>query len=194
MSSLIIVFDTETTGMVDWKNPSEAGHQPHIVEIAAILHNAEGAVIDSYKAIVRPNGWTSTEEALAKHGITHEFAMDVGIPETEALEGFLALHSRAGIRAAHNATFDDRIIRIAMSRYMGKEQADAFKEASQKFCTCYESRAACDLPKKKLPTLAEAYKHFFNEDLVEAHRAMPDAQACARIYFALQGLTLPAAA
>ncbi|WJN61324.1 3'-5' exonuclease [Pseudomonas sp. SO81] len=192
MSQLIAVFDTETTGMVDWKNPSEAGHQPHIVEIAAILHNAEGAVIDSYKAIVRPSGWTSTDEALAKHGISHEFAMDVGIPESEALEGFLALYSRAGIRAAHNATFDDRIIRIAMSRYMDKVKADAFKDATEKFCTCNQSRGPVGLG--KLPTLAEAYKHFFAEDLVEAHRAMPDAQACARIYFALQGITLPAAA
>ncbi|HFO1417848.1 TPA: hypothetical protein ACHIWN_005760 [Pseudomonas aeruginosa] len=48
----------------------------------------------------------------------------------------------------------------------------------------------CDaaLPRNKLPTLAEAYKHFTGEDLVEAHRAMPDAEACARIYFALQGV------
>lgn len=192
MSQLIVAFDTETTGIPDWKAPSESEHQPHIVEIAGILHNAQGAVIDSYKAIVRPNGWTIDGEALEKHGITLEMAMDVGIPEVEALEGFLALYDRAGIRTAHNATFDDRIVRIALMRYFGEERADAFKDATEKFCTCNKSQKLVGLG--KAPTLAEAYKHFFGEDLVEAHRAMPDAQACSRIYFALQGITLPAAA
>lgn len=192
MSALINIFDTETTGMPDWNQPSEAGHQPHIVEIASLLCDAAGNVIDRYQAIVRPNGWEFDPEAVAKHGITYEQAMDEGIPEIEALDGFLALHARAGIRVAHNATFDDRIIRIAMSRYHSKELADSFKETTEKYCTCNNSRAPVGL--KKVPTLGEAYKHFFGQDLVEAHRAMPDAEACARIYFALHGVTMPVAA
>lgn len=190
--SLTNVFDTESTGLPDWKNPSEAGHQPHIVEIASLLCDAEGNVIDRYQAIVRPAGWEITPENSAIHGITHEQAMDEGIPEIEALDGFLALHARAGIRVAHNATFDDRIIRIAMSRYHSKELADSFKDNTEKFCTCYSSRGPVGLG--KLPTLAEAYKHFTGEDLVEAHRAMPDALACARVYFALKGVAMPAVA
>lgn len=182
--SKVIVFDNETTGIPDWKSPSEAPHQPHLVEIAAILHNADGQAEETFSAIIRPDGWVITDEVAKVHGITHEMAMDVGISEAEALEGFLALHARAGIRAAHNLNFDDRIIRIALMRYHGEEKANAYPEASEKFCTCNKSRAPVGL--KKVPTLAEAYKHFFGEDLVEAHRALPDAQACARIYFALQ--------
>ena len=189
---MIHVFDTETTGLPDWKQPSEAGHQPHIVEIASLLCDAAGNIIDRYQAIVRPNGWEISPENAAIHGITHEQAMDEGIPEVEALDGFLALHSRASTRAAHNATFDDRIIRIAMARYHGKDLADSFKESTEKFCTCSKSREPVGLG--KLPTLTEAYKHFTGQDLMEAHRAMPDALACARIYFALQGVAMPAAA
>lgn len=192
MTALINVFDTETTGIPDWKNPSEAGHQPHIVEIASLLCDAAGNVIDRFQAIVRPSGWEITPENSAIHGISHEQAMDEGIPETEALDGFLALHARASIRTAHNATFDDRIIRIAMSRYYNKDLADSFKDTTEKYCTCSKSREAVGLG--KLPTLAEAYKHFTGQDLVEAHRAMPDAEACARIYFALHGVTMPVAA
>lgn len=194
MSNLINVFDFETTGIPDWKQPSEAGHQPHIVEVAALLCDATGNIIDRYQAIVRPNGWEISPDMTAIHGISQEQAMDEGIPETEALEGFLAIHARASIRAAHNATFDDRIARIAIARYHGKDLADSFKESTTKFCTCYESRPVLNLPGKKLPTLAEAYKHFTGEDLVEAHRAMPDALACARVYFALKGVAMPAAA
>lgn len=184
--SMIIVFDTETTGIPDWKAPSESAHQPHIVELAAILHGPDGAAVDTFSAIVRPDGWVITDEIAKLHGITHEMAMDLGIPEADALEGFMALSERAGIRAAHNATFDDRIVRIGLMRYSGEERADAFKNGTEKFCTCNQARGPVGL--KKLPTLAEAYKHFFGEDLQEAHRAMPDAQACARIYFALQAL------
>lgn len=189
MSNLINIFDTETSGIPDWKQPSEAGHQPHIVEVGALLCNAAGEVIDRFQAIVRPNGWEITPEMTAIHGISHEQAMDEGIHEAEALDGFLALHARAGIRVAHNATFDDRIIRIAISRYHGKALADSFKETTEKYCTCNSSRGPVGL--KKAPTLAEAYKHFTGEDLVEAHRAMPDALACRRIYFALQGVAMP---
>lgn len=190
MSLLLNVFDSETSGMPDWKNPSEAGHQPHIVEIASLLCDAEGNVIDRYQAIVRPAGWEITPENAAIHGITHEMAMDVGIPEIEALEGFLAIHARADLRVAHNINFDDRIIRIALKRYHGAAIADAYKASGEKYCTCINARAPVGL--KKPPTLAEAYKHFFKEDLVEAHRAMPDARACARVYFALQGVAMPA--
>lgn len=184
--SLIIAFDTETTGLPDWKSPSESEHQPHIVEIAAILHNPDGSVIDTYSAIVRPDGWFIPEELSEIHGITQEMAMDLGKPEAEVLKDFLALYDRASIRAAHNATFDDRIVRIGLMRFFGEERADAFKNGTEKFCTCNQARGPVGLG--KLPTLAEAYKHFTGEDLQDAHRALPDAQACARIYFALQAL------
>lgn len=186
------VFDFETTGIPAWKDQSDAEHQPHIVEVAALLYDSTGNVIDRYQAIVRPDGWIIPEESIKQHGITMEQAMDEGIPEAEALDGFLAIHARAGIRVAHNATFDDRIARIAISRYHSKELADSFKESTEKYCTCQKSREPVGL--KKLPTLAEAYKHFTGEDLVEAHRAMPDALACARVYFALQGVAMPAVA
>ncbi|KJU81020.1 DNA polymerase III [Ectopseudomonas oleovorans] len=192
MTILTNVFDFETTGIPDWKQPSEAGHQPHIVEVAALLCDATGNIIDRYQAIVRPDGWEISPDMTAIHGISQEQAMDEGIPEAEALDGFLAIHARAAIRVAHNATFDDRIARIAISRYHSKELADSFKESTEKYCTCQKSREPVGL--KKLPTLAEAYKHFTGEDLVEAHRAMPDALACARVYFALQGVAMPAVA
>lgn len=194
------IWDTETTGIPDWSAPSDAEHQPHLVEIAACLFDAEGHFVDFYSAIIRPDGWTIPEETVAKHGITTEYAMDVGIPEVEAVDAFLAMHARADLRVAHSANFDNRIMRIAISRYHGKACADIFK-AGESYCTAQNARGVLNLPKKKMPTLGEAFKHFTGNDLVEAHRAFPDALACARVYFALQGITtlpgaekLPAAA
>lgn len=184
------IWDTETTGIPDWQSPSDAEHQPHLVEIGALLCDAHGVIVDRFSAIIRPDGWVIPDDVAAIHGITTERAMDEGIPEIEAVDAFLALHAQADRRVAHSANFDNRIMRIAISRYHGKACADIFK-AGDSYCTAQKSREVVNLPKKKLPTLGEAFKHFTGKDLVEAHRAMPDALACARVYFALQGVTLP---
>lgn len=187
--SLIITFDTETTGLPEWKRPSNDQCQPHLVELAALLYRPSGELADSFSAIIRPDGWLVTPEITAVHGITHEQAMDTGIAEADALEAFLALYAQAGVRVAHNLNFDDRILRIALIRHCGYEAADRYKDATERFCTANRSRATVGL--KKVPTLGEAYQHFTGEELNEAHRALPDATACARIYFALQGAISP---
>lgn len=193
------VFDTETTGFPLFKEPSDDPLQPHLVDIAALLYDEQGNQVDSFEAIIRPDGWTIPDEAAAIHGITNEMAMDLGIPEAEALEGFLAIHERAGLRIAHNLPFDDRILRIALVRYHGLEEADRFR-AGTGYCTCSNSTRIVQCPPTakmiaagrgkqfKQPNLAEAYRFFTGEELTGAHRAKADAEGCARVYFALQAL------
>lgn len=41
----------------------------------------------------------------------------------------------------------------------------------------------------KNPSLAESYKHYTGKDLVGAHSALIDAQACAEVYFAINRVT-----
>lgn len=187
----ILVYDTETTGLPNWKLPSGDECQPHMVEIAGKLYNEVGFLLDSYSAIIKPDGWVIPDEVIALNGITNEMALDVGISEAEALAGFLALKAKATLRVAHNINFDDRIIRIAMKRYSTDELAEQFK-AGDKFCTCQGSRAAVALPGKKIPTLGEAYKHFTGKELVNAHRAEADVDACALVFFALHPTQEPA--
>ncbi|NWC74261.1 3'-5' exonuclease [Pseudomonas sp. P7759] len=192
---LILPLDTETTGIPLWREPSDDPRQPHLVDICALLYGEDGVLIDSFEAMIRPNGWVIPADVTAIHGITQEMAMDMGISEAEALDGFMALHELAGLRVAHSASFDDRILRIALSRYRGKEAADAFK-AIPSYCTATKCRPILNLPpspeqaaktsfKTRVPTVAEALLHFTGEELVNAHRARPDTEACARIYFAM---------
>ncbi|MCO7567798.1 3'-5' exonuclease [Pseudomonas sp. S 311-6] len=197
MSQLICVFDTETTGLPAFKQPSDHPDQPHIVDICALLYTPEGELVDSFEAMVRPDGWSIPNEVSVIHGITNEIALEHGIAEAAAIEGFLDIWNRAGLRVAHNVSFDDRIMRIGFKRFQDAWVAESYREAA-KFCTCQATTNIVQCPPTekmiasgrghlfKQPTVAEALKFFTGEDLVGGHRARPDAEACARVYFALQ--------
>ena len=197
MSDLICIFDTETTGFPAFKLPSDHPEQPHIVDICALLYTREGELVDSFEAMVRPDGWDIPNAAAVIHGITNEIAIEEGIPEACAIEGFLSIWNRAGLRVAHNVSFDDRIMRIGFKRFSDPWVAEAFREG-EKFCTCLSTTNIVKCPPTekmiaagrgkqfKQPSVSEAYKFFTGEELVGAHRARADAEACARVYFALQ--------
>jgi len=196
MSDLICFFDTETTGLPLFRDPSDDPRQPHIVDICALLYTPQGELVDSFEALVKPDGWVIPDDVAAIHGITTEMALAEGIPEMEALGGFLQIYERAGLRVAHNVSFDDRIMRIAIKRFIGEQAADEYK-AVPSFCTCLNSTAIVKCPPTekmiragrgrqfKQPTVAEALRHFTGEELVGGHRARPDTEACARVYFSL---------
>lgn len=196
MSELICFFDTETTGLPMFKEPSEDPSQPHIVDICGLLYTAAGVLVDSFEAMIKPDGWEIPSDVAAIHGITNEIALEQGIDEGLALEGFMDIWRRAGLRVAHNVSFDDRILRIGLKRFFGDEAADEFK-AGPKYCTCQTTTNIVKCPPTekmiaagrggqfKQPSVAEALLHFTGEELVGGHRARADAEACARIYFAM---------
>ena len=203
--NLTFFYDTETTGLPDFKAPSEAAHQPHIVQLAALLVDLDTRqTIQSMDVIVRPHGWTIPDEVAAVHGITTEHAADVGIPERLAVEMFMDLWNNRN-RVAHNEQFDARILRIALMRHQGnifhspsgKSVPDIWKEGRAE-CTARMATPICALPPTdkmkavgrfhhKTPNLGEAYRYFTGNDLQNAHSAMADVLACRDVYFAIKG-------
>lgn len=113
----ILIFDTETTGIPDYKKPSNDPCQPHTVSIGAILADAHGEEIERMHRIIRPDGWEIPVEVSAIHGITTERAMDEGIPADEAFHELLVLMGKADLRAAFNEPFDRRICRVGLYRH-----------------------------------------------------------------------------
>ena len=194
---MILVFDTETTGLPDFKARSNDPKQPHLVQIALIRYADDGTEARAKTLIVKPNGWIISPEVTAIHGISHERAMDEGVPENEAVAAYIMSQAVCSLRVAHNTPFDDRIIRIAMTR-CGVERD--FIEAIEKrtaFDTCTAAKPIMKLPPTdrqiaagftgyKSPNLGECIRHFFDEDLPGAHDALVDARACARIYFKIR--------
>lgn len=195
--NLALFFDTETTGLPDFKATSEAPHQPHIVQLAACLVNLDTRqTIASMDVICRPDGWTIPDDIAAIHGITTDYAIDVGIPESLAVSMFMKMWG-GRLRIAHNEQFDARIVRIALMRHVGQEAADIWK-AGKAECTALLSTPICQIPptakmvkagfnKFKTANLGEAYRHFTGKELENAHSAMADVQGCMEVYFAIKG-------
>jgi len=181
----IMFFDTETTGIPDWRLPSDDPVQPHLVRLAAVVADAESRTItQQLDCVVRPDGWQIPQETIDIHGITMEKAQADGMPESLALQNFLALWNDKH-RVAHNTTFDNRIIRIATKRYSDQDTINAWHKGAYT-CTGIMARKAMGL--NKMPKLTEAYAHFMRRELDNAHDAMADAVACMNIYFAMQDI------
>ena len=203
-----LFFDTETTGLPLFSEPSEDPRQPHIVQLAATLVDLDTReVVDTLNVLIKPDGWESEPRALETHGITTERGLAEGIPEAEALSQFLAMHARAEVRIAHNEQFDARILRIAIKRFKAEEAALADEwKAGNAECTQKLATPILKLPATaamlrsrfknnfKSANLREAYKHFTGQDLEGAHDAMVDVQGCMAVYFAIQDMSVEQAA
>jgi DNA polymerase III subunit epsilon len=183
----VLIFDTETTGMALWDKPVSDAGQPRMVQIAALLKDLEtGKEISSISAIIKPDGFEISQEVSKIHGITTDYALDVGISARSAIQAFTDLAKSSDILCAHNLKFDSKITRIEMNR-AGME--DQWLKDIPSFDTMLKSTGICKLPGKrgyKWPTLGEAYQFFFGKKLEGAHDAMVDVRACAGIYEALQ--------
>ncbi len=186
---MFLVFDTETTGLPIWSEPSDDPKQPHIVDLAASLFDPTGLEVERIDCIINP-GVEIPDEVAAIHGITTEIARDQGIDPADALSQFLGMASRATALIGHNVSFDIRMVRILAARVTGEKWDNMLPT----FCTMRRTTNICKIlgPKArhpqdwKWPTLAEATMHFFGEAHDNAHRARPDCDASARIYFHLK--------
>lgn len=187
----IAFFDTETTGLPIWSEPSNSDGQPHLTQLAVIVAHAETfEVLSKIDLTIRPDGWVIPAEVSKLNQLTTEYCADVGVSEKLVLELFLELVNDAQTIAAHNSSFDQRIIRIAMKRYGYNDAALIDWAAKDHFCTMRTANPVMGLVredgKPKLPNLSEAYQFYTSKTLENAHTAMADTQACFEIYKAMK--------
>lgn len=199
MQNLALFYDTETTGLPLFKDPSEHPGQPHIVQLAAALVDLDSReTVASLDLIVRPDGWIIPDEVTEVHGITTEYAMAVGVPETLALSLFLEMWAGRK-RIAHNESFDARIIRIAQHR-AGELEHDLERwKAGTAECTARLATPILKLPPTakmvaanrhhyKTANLSEAVLFFTGKPLENAHSALADVRGCMDVYFGIQDM------
>jgi len=201
--NLATFFDTETTGLPLFKEPSDHPSQPHIVQLGACLVDLDTRkIISTLDVIIRPDGWTIPDDVAVIHGITTELAADVGVPESLAVEMLLDM-TRGRLRIAHNEQFDARIVRIACKRHFDQSSVDEWKDG-RAACTALLATPILKLPptakmkaagfnKFKTANLSEAVEHFTGKKLENAHSALADVHGCMAVWFGVQDLQRVAA-
>jgi DNA polymerase-3 subunit epsilon len=191
---MILFFDTETTGFFNERLPVNHESQPYMVQLAAQLCEDNGTPVAGFSLVIDP-GVPIPETASRVHGITNERAAKLGTSADFALSAFVHLYQRADILVAHNIKFDKGVMEAAIARYYGK----AKPLTKILFCTMEAATPIVNMPptermlaagfnKPKPPKLGECIRHFFNEELEDAHDAMVDLTACRRVYIHLKSL------
>ncbi len=205
MSKILLGYDSETSGLPLFKEPSEHPDQPHLIELAAkLVVEDTREVVGNMNVLIQPVGFVISQEITDITGITQDMAMRYGVPLAQALEMFVALWRNADVRVAHNETFDNRIMRIAFKRdevfnaeMVGTEEFADHWKAAPAFCTQTNSTRILNLPPTpkmaaknmkgpKSPNLGEAYEFFTGRKLEGAHRAMVDVDAAIDVYFGIK--------
>lgn len=176
-----IVFDTETSGLFDFKRPAEAPGQPRLASIAFLFLDSSFEIEKEYHVFVRPVGWTMSADATRANGITQDMLVTNGVSIMNVLRAWNALIDQGVVFVAHNSNFDLKVMRGELRR---ANLPDRFDE-TEAFCTMKASTPICKIPGArgvKWPKLTEAYQFFFNETFENAHEALADARACARVF------------
>ncbi len=183
---MIIVFDTETTGLPKkWKAPvSDLENWPRMVQLAYAIHHLDGTLVEAKNFIIKPNGFLIPSRSAEVHGITNEIAHAEGHDLKEVLNIFRSDLENVIHLVAHNISFDEKIVGAEFLRH----NIDHSLFEKKMICTKNESTDFCQLPGKfgfKWPTLAELHQILFNEGFEGAHNAANDVAVTSRCFFEL---------
>ena len=184
---MIIVYDTETTGLPkNWKAPvTDVQNWPRLVQIAWNSYDLQGKVLDKKNYIIRPEGFNIPKDAEAIHGISTERALFEGKDLHVVLTEFLGAVERSQYLVAHNISFDEKILGAEIIRTKINYSRNPNIE---RICTKEASTDYCQIPGPygyKWPNLSELHKKLFGKSLDEAHQADVDVEATGNCFFEL---------
>ena len=182
-ASMITLFvDTETDGMLRFRDADDHPDQPRLLQIAMILadENKTWAEVNLLVHAERP----VPEEVFKIHGISEEMSKRYGVAPQLAAATFNHLARAADQIVCHNVDFDIRIMKAQFAR-MKRDVSDWNSKPTT--CTMKLSTSVLKLPGTrggfKWPRLQEAYQALVDPAGFEgAHDALADVRACRAVY------------
>lgn len=167
---MLIIYDTETTGLV--KHPdAPLSKQPRLIEFgAAALSLKDGKVMKKLKTFIHP-GEEVTTEITRITSITNDDLLKAPSFSKAWSSTILPFLKKGSIVMAHNEPFDRAIIEYELQRCKLKFVWPAT------FCTIslYRERWGRDMK------LTELYQSVIGKELDQKHRALSDVEALVEI-------------
>jgi DNA polymerase III epsilon subunit-like protein len=188
----VLVFDTETTGLPDGKNPSiyETQKWPHILQLSYIVYDSETNDIvtleDDYISI--GDNVVINQESQKIHNISRELLSAKGIPIQEALEKFNKFSEMSDLLVGHNVSFDKRMVIVEGIRN------NIRMNIHDTYCTMKNSVELCKIQRVwpngdtyfKYPTLSELHEELFKKIPKNTHNALIDILICMRCFVKIE--------
>jgi DNA polymerase-3 subunit epsilon len=186
-----VVFDTETTGLFQFKNKdtgepiaADAPGQPRLASFASILTDQFGEEIARSKHFIKPDGWSiDGTYASEVNGLTDEYLNEHGVDVSLVLDAWAAMIKSGFIMAAYNAQFDCKMMRAELRR---AKRDDLFEDTKNtclmRALTPYKDQG---LKVSRGMVKLEVACEFFGIPLLDAHDAMADAEAARQVMIRL---------
>lgn len=203
---LILVFDTETTGLPKYKVLSKKSVNlwPHIVQFSYVLYDSDENKLTKMRdwIIKVPQNVEISKESIEIHGITNEISQKKGDNLQEIIKEFFRDFNDADQIVGHNLNFDLNMIKCELLRIMIRNknttvilnEFDKYHEilnSSKKlYCTMQETIEYCNIltldkngkEYQKYPKLVELYEKMFQETPKNLHNSLNDVIVCLRCF------------
>ena len=187
---MYLFFDVSAIGKPkSWKAPkNDPFSWPRMMHLSWLMYNKDRELIDSSDDIIKPEGWEIPPAAEKKHQVTHDEAVEKGVPLKEALQRFKAAIDKAEYVVAHNMKFSEAVVTCEFHR----KSLSHNLENADKYCLMQEATWYTKLPSKtggyKWPSLQEIHAKVFEARYSNANNALGDVAATTVCFFALLDL------
>ena len=206
MPKNILIFDTETTGLLP-KTPTDPN--PYLTQLSFAIYDLDQQLVKSkFNVYIQlPPNIVVPKIVTQITGITTEICQTQGIPIQEALGVLFHATTLCDCIIAHNISFDMAIINIEVQRNLPTLEkrypqiADIFNSnrlayyGIQTDCTMKMTVDQCAIYRttdknytyKKYPKLIETYEFIFKKSAPEnLHNSMIDVLVCLRCYLKIK--------
>ena len=179
----ILVFDTETTGLPEGRNPSikETKKWPHMIQLSYILYDTDAnSILECVDEIVKLDpDVTISEESISLHGISRDISNTKGKSIVYILNQFNKCLKKADKVVGHNISFDKSIIGVESIRNLDGNLFNTY--TGNNYCTMKRSMKLC----KKWAKLSYLHEKLFNQTPNNLHNSLIDVFVCFRCFYKL---------
>lgn len=196
-----LIFDIETTGLPEkvriydntsvdnskykdkFVHPSyvDKYKNARVIELSYIILNEADEVDSTHSYLIYNPDIVITNSDI--HNITDDLCKNKGVDIATVLSTFENHMNEVDILIAHNIEFDFTILLSELYRAKKFETISVLK---RKILYCTMINGSRFLNQRRYIKLIELYKHFYNDDTVQTHRALDDVMLCFKCYLKIK--------
>lgn len=189
--SYTLFIDTETSGLPitqgfnKYYDPSLINYYAgsRLLELAYIVYDQNKNVVMKKEFIINPDGFEVFNSHI--HGITDTEIKEKGRDIADVFTEFKDNLSNVSLIIAHNIDFDMNIILSECYRYKFDDIINILTEKKIKYnCTMHMGKKR--MKSLKSPKLTELHRYLFSIEAEQKHRALSDAEICAKCYYGMK--------